>query len=81
MYKSKKKKKKKNKKQKKKTNTPPTIETHDRHLYKANTHRTAFQKALRSIPVSRLGMSKIGYFFWHFMLLALLILSLNYAKN
>ena len=26
-------------------------------------------------------MSKIGYFFWHFMLFALLLLSLNYAKN
>ena len=29
----------------------------------------------------RLGMSKIGYFFWHFMLLALLLLSLNNAQN
>ena len=27
------------------------------------------------------GMSKIGYFFWHFMLLALLLLSLNNAQN
>ena len=29
----------------------------------------------------QLGMSKIGYFFWHFMLLALLLLSLNNAQN
>ena len=29
----------------------------------------------------KVGMSKIGYFFWHFMLLALLLLSLNNAQN
>ena len=30
---------------------------------------------------SEVGMSKIGYFFWHFMLLGLLLLSLNKVKN
>ena len=63
MYKSKKRKKRgkkkkrekeKKKKEKKRITRHPTREAHERHLYKANTHRTAFQTAFRSIPVSRL---------------------------
>ena len=36
--------------------------------------------AIQLLGEPRLGMSKIGYFFWHLMLLALLLLSLNNAK-